>query len=59
MNFLSFLRNGIPKKNKTSSITKNWDPPHEEIPNDTKTPPAISLKKDTLPLSDFMPLRNK
>jgi hypothetical protein len=59
MNLLSFLRNGNARNKTPIGNMKNWIPPHDAIPNDSKIPPPAIFARETFPLSDFKPLRRR
>ena len=56
MNLLSFLRNGNARKKNPIGNMKNWTPPHEARPKDSKIAPPTIFATDTFPLSDFIAL---
>ena len=59
MNLLSFLRNGNARKKSPIGNMKNWMPPHDARPKDSKIPPPTIFATDTFPLSDFIALRSR
>ncbi len=56
INLLSFLRNGNARNKSPIGKIKNWVPPHEARPKPSKIPPPTIFARETIPLSDFMPL---
>ena len=59
INLLSFLINGNAMKKRPIGNMKNWTPPHEARPKDSKIPPPTIFVRDTFPLSDFIALRSR
>jgi len=59
INLLSFLINGNAMKKRPIGNMKNWTPPHEARPKDSKIPPPTIFARDTFPLSDFIALRSR
>ena len=59
INLLSFLINGNAMKKNPIGNMKNWMPPHEARPKDSKIPPPTIFARDTFPLSDFIALRSR
>ena len=52
-------KKGKTKKKIPKGITKNWSPPHAEIPNVKKSPPPKSFEIEILELVVLIPLKKR